>query len=91
MSTDVGGVGTDTSPSVASNFATGFNDAMTNMIPLKGLTSALSGVGSSVLSNWSLIAVGVVLAVGALLISQKENITNVTVQAAKVASKVGAV
>ena len=58
------------------NWVTGLLDSLN---PLSGLTSGLG--------NFALITVGVVLALGALLISQKETV----VQVASTAAKAGAV
>lgn len=59
---------------------------LTSMNPFSGISSAVSTLGSSVLSNWALVAVGVILAVGALLISQKQTVVQVASTAARVAA-----
>jgi hypothetical protein len=88
VSAEVGNVGeaspTSAAPvSAPSLFSQGFSQGIAGMNPFSGLSTAVSTVGSSVLSNWALVAVGVVLAVGALLISQKETVV-------QIASKVAA-
>lgn len=72
-----------TAPSL---FSQGFSQAMQNMNPFSGITTALNTVGTSVFSNWALVAVGVVLAVGALLISQKDTVVKISETAARVAA-----
>lgn len=74
-----------------------FSDALTGIIASNPLTAAVVGAGSvavqgasavkgavvSSAANWVLIGVGVVLALGALLISQQKPIANIVQAAGK--------
>lgn len=93
MSTDLGQVG-ESAPTSVSTPATGTQipSAWVNALqtanrianPLSGVASAISGgFSSNWLGNAGLVVIGVVLAVGALLISQKETVIQVAATAAK--------
>jgi hypothetical protein len=89
--TEMGGVGSvaptnTTQPTSSATPATGTSNPQSWVSGLLDSLNPLSGLTSG-LGNIALIAVGVVLALGALLISQKETV----VQVASTAAKAGAV
>lgn len=89
---EMGSVGSSspTSVSTPSMLQTAAATALTSNTPIvSGLASFLTGASSAVsskLPNYALVAVGAILILGALLISQKETVVQVASKTSEVAA-----